>query len=313
MSKSNTSVIDKKTFKFLFHPCNPVTKEIIRDGGENSIDREDGKNKYLVGITSGMSTDYHGDRMSKEAIEDMASQALDKDITLYANHNKDYNRAIGIMTKAEVTQNGELYCEYRLWNDEDGVPQQEYEDAQHIWKMINGIKPYTKKRQFGFSIEGYIRDNDIEKTASGKLIKKVDLDPGVSLVTKPAYNYSVASAIMKSIDANKTQKGILDTTIDQSKQISTFYEDRWEIEDAKGTAERAVIEAEKTPQEKQALLEEIYEDYKMKMLALYARVEYKDPYDKSTAQIVNSPGLVKSFKKAIDEIGVLKATIKKLK
>jgi len=293
---------DRKKINFLFHPCNPTTHEIIKSGGENS--RDDGKNRYLCGITSGMAVDYHGDRMAKECVDDMNRQAKEKDITLYANHNKDFNRAIGILEKAEITSTGDLYCEYRLWNEDDGMPQLEFEDSQNIWKMINGIRPYTKKRQFGFSIEGFVDNKDIEKSASGRIIKKIDLDPGVSLVTKPAYGYSVASAVMKSLDSAEIKKDILDVAIDNKNKQSDIYTDKWEIEDAMRMSVDAVLEAERTPQEKAALLEEIYDSYKTKMISLYSRVDYKVPGADSTALIVNSPGLAKALRKTI---GVLKA------
>ena len=125
-----------------------------------------------------MAIDAHNDRMSKECIEDFINQTQEKDVTLYVNHGKDFSSDIGILENSKILENGDWYTEYRLYDESDSVPKSDIELADKIWKQANGLPPYKTKRQFGFSIEGYIRTIKLLWKVRGKLSRKLTLIPG---------------------------------------------------------------------------------------------------------------------------------------
>lgn len=184
--------------KFTFAPYNFSEKRIAKKGEPYSFERttDDAPGRYLCGVSSGTAIDGHGDRLLPEAIEDLHRQATDHDIYLYAAHDRPFTDDIGLLKKSMLLDNGDWYTEYRLHDNNS--------EADRVWKMVNGITPYTKAREFGFSIEGLI-PRDEYTTANGlptgpKIVKRVILDQGVSVVTMPAYRPSHVVAIQKAFE-----------------------------------------------------------------------------------------------------------------
>jgi hypothetical protein len=271
--------------KFLFSPS--VEKAFSKDGKGYAIEKEagDGKRKYLCGISSGPKVDGHGDRMSEECIRDFMEQIKSKDITLYVNHGRDYTRDIGILTHAEITPAGDWYTEYRLYDDGDNVPEQDKQEAMKVWLQANGLAPYKRARQFGFSIEGMIPEGGFEEGPNGKIIKKVDLDPGVSLVSKPAYTSSVATAIEKSF---KVKKDALTDIINEREQVSDYYDARWKLESAFQEAADKIISADTSPEEKTQSLNELFDSLKEKLIPVMLSRPAETGGDASPAAVAKS-------------------------
>jgi len=272
-----------KPIKIILHPYS-VTKKSIADDSSYATEKSENnqKRRYLTGIASGIFEDHHGDRMSEAAIDDMIAQAEDKDILLLVNHGKDYTDDVAILTKIEKTKDNELYVEFRLYDESDKVPQIKKDQANTIWEQITGTGVYTKQRVFGFSIEGYVEDEDIEKTENGRVINKVDLDPGITLVTKPAYKTSVAHAVAKCLGRQPVRKTVIDEILNKDNVISDFFESRWSLNSALTEAVDSVLKTEKPGVEKTELINEILDDYKIKMIALIERLNYSFPESENT-------------------------------
>lgn len=253
-----------KRIKFLFSPALSIDKSFSKDGN-CSVEKEEGegKRRYLCGISSGPKVDGHGDRMSEACIRDFMEQIKAKDITLYVNHGRDYTRDIGILTHAEITPSGDWYTEYRLYDAQDDVPEQDKQEANKVWLQANGLAPYKRARQFGFSIEGMIPDGGFEESDTGKVINKVDLDPGVSLVSKPAYTSSVATAIEKSF---KTKKDAITDILAAQEQVRDYYESKFKIQQAFDDAAEQIINSGASDEEKTQSLTELFDSLKDKLL-----------------------------------------------
>ena len=265
------AVAKKFPVKFLFRPANPDSKSATKSGERYAyeIKKESGAanpGRYLVGISSGQEIDAHGDRMTDGAIDSMIKQAEEKDITLYVNHGKDFTRDIALLTKSEKTGLGEWWTEYRLYDENDNVPDQDKQEADKVWRQAMGLDPYSRPREFGFSIEGYIPEDSIrvmEKDAAGVPIRReishVELDPGVSLVPKPAYTASIATAVRKAL---KTQKNNLAEMMSVHTQENDYFTRKYEIENAFRELIDLVCNSDKTDDEKMQSLTEAFDSYR---------------------------------------------------
>jgi hypothetical protein len=133
-------------------------------------------------------------------------QANSGNVLLYTDvHGIRSSEDIGILTKAEILDDGNWYTEYRLYDESDGVDSRSVDIAAKVWKQLRGDPPYKTPLQKGFSVEGYIPEGGIlsaEKSADGstsrRIIDEVLLD-GVVLVPRPAYQDSIASAVYKAL------------------------------------------------------------------------------------------------------------------
>lgn len=169
------------------------------------------KNKYLIGVTSGPQWDKQGERITPDCVKSLHDQANSGDILLYADrHGVKYTEDIGILTKSEILEGGDWYCENRLYDQSD-YSGTEFRNTQEtiakLWKQILGLPPYKYPRQKGFSIEGFIPDDGIlsykqdpHGTVTNRVINKILLD-GVIVCPRPAYA-SVSQAVYKSLEEN---------------------------------------------------------------------------------------------------------------
>ena len=202
--------MDSNKIAFHFHPFEYDSKSHVI---EKSIDGV--KKRYLKGVSSGIKIDGHGERMTEKCIKSFMDQANSGDVLLYPDiHGIKQSEDIGILTKASVSPIGDWETEYKLYDESDGVGQNKLEVIDTIWKQLNGIAPYSKPLQKGFSIEGFIPDAGVQMSQTGKrVIDNVELD-GVVLVPRPAYQDSVANAVYKALgelppwQVNKVQKNL---------------------------------------------------------------------------------------------------------
>lgn len=205
------------------------------------------KRRYLKGITSGIKVDGHGERMTEDCIKSMQEQANNGEILLYESpHGVNFINDLGRLDKSEILPNGDWLTVYRLYDELDGfeLGSRTLEQADKLWRQLNGLSPYQKKKTIGFSIEGTIPEDGIlemdETTGVRTRINAVDLD-GVIVTPKPSYRTSVAAAVRKALDElapeskanvgdrlrNKFQEMIAD---EEAKQ--NYYSKKWKVQDA---------------------------------------------------------------------------------
>lgn len=326
-----------------FQPANPMSLKAIDTKVEKKYYKEDDKKHfYLCGVASGLSVDGHGERMDAEAVKGMHEQFQTKDIPLYVNHGKDYTEAIGLLTNSKILDNGDLYHEYRLFDDSDKgkIPDNNISLAKHVRVISAGLPPYKHPRTFGFSIEGYVPDERIKinPATGGKQIMQVDLDPGVSLVTKPAYQSSVANAIVKSLNGtSKKAKAIdlteygfkpkreetpqypADTQADEIKPLierviqrntkDIFYEQSV-LEDALDATLAEILNSAKEQSEKKNELIRSFNYYRDRMLELFEQFGFSKPMNSSFDQLLSPQGSAPSLaQKALVKTNILRKTI----
>jgi hypothetical protein len=233
--------LEKRKISLHFHPfevdsCNHVVEKAVGEEGNQS------KKRYLIGVSSGMKLDQHGERMTKECIEDMMKQANEGTILLYPDiHGIKASEDIGKLVKAKILPNGDWYTEYVLYDKEDGIGERKLETIDTIWSQINGLPPYSKPIQKGFSIEGLIPENEIlskNKQGGERVINKVELD-GVILCPRPAYQDGIANGVFKALgvlppwEENRVKKSIenkLRKVIQDRDQKDQFFKKKFDVD-----------------------------------------------------------------------------------
>lgn len=227
----------QKRISFYCHPYN-------FEKSEHTVEKDSSagvKGRYLKGIASGSKIDGTGERITEKAVKSMQSQAMKGDILLYADrHNVMHSNDIGKMVSQQILPNGDWLVEFKLYEPSDGMGANTDETVNKIWKQLKGLPPYTKPRQRGFSIEGFIPDNGIlqmDSEGGSRIIDDVQLD-GVVLVTRPAYETSIASAIYKALEeippwqVRKNISSSLTDALYLEEQQDNFYRQRYRIQDA---------------------------------------------------------------------------------
>jgi hypothetical protein len=218
--------------RFLFEP-----KDF--QAGAHAVQKNDPegrRRKYLCGISSGLQVDAHGERMTKNAINSFMRQANEGHILLFADtHGVNATDDIGILTKAEIQDNGDWNTEYRLYDEMDGVDTMSVERANKLWMQVNGEGPYAgRPLEKGFSIEGTAEDPDILQDESGRRALNDVLLDGVVVVPRPAYKPSVVNAVSKAlgmagpIQLRTRIQDLMRHEVDEE----TFYRKRYQIDDA---------------------------------------------------------------------------------
>lgn len=323
-----------------FQPANPISLKAIDTKVEKKYYKEDdNKHFYLCGIASGLAIDGHGERMDEEAVKGMHEQFQVKDIPLYVNHGKDYTEDIGLLTSSKILDNGDLYHEYRLYDDSDKgrIPDKNIQLAKHVRVIASGLPPYKHSRTFGFSIEGYVPDERIKynPATGGKRIMQVDLDPGVSLVTKPAYQSSVANAIVKSLNGTSKKAKAIDLTeygfkpkreetpqhpaptqADEVKPLierviqrhtkDIFYEQSV-LEDALDSTLSEILNSDSDPSEKKNELIRSFDYFRDRMLELFEQFGFSKPLNSSFDQLLSPQGSAPSLaQKALAKTNILR-------
>jgi hypothetical protein len=198
------------------------------------------------------------------------NQASSGEILLYPDiHGIKSSDDIGILTKAEILPEGDWYTEYRLYDENDNVGQNKLETIETLWKQINGLPPYTKKRQKGFSIEGVIPDHAVMESEGG-VIDDVTLD-GVVLVPRPAYKDSIANACYKALNITSPQrtKSLQDAmraNINNEEEQNKYYTRKWEINDTLETLIEKIMT--RNNNNKKQELDIIFDEYKEMMVNL---------------------------------------------
>lgn len=240
---------DQRQIKFYFHP-------LKHEQNMHAVEKADGdgnKRRYLKGVSSGIQVDGHGERMTEKAIGSFSSQANSGDVLLYSDvHGVKFTDDIGILAGHQIDEAGDWHTEFRLYDEVDGAEPYQLQKANALWKQVNGLPPYTKPRQKGFSVEGHIPEDGI-KSMDGKgrrVIDEVLLD-GVVVVPRPAYKSSIAQAVFKALGEmspwaeDKIAKSVaanIQETIMYEKDRDSYYQRHWQIEQALQTEIDRIME-----------------------------------------------------------------------
>lgn len=261
----------QRHISFHFHPRG-------FDEMSHAVEKSDdggAKRRYLKGISSGLRVDAHGERMTKNAIDSFMEQANSGDILLYADlHGIRFTDDIGILTKAEVLDGGDWATEYRLYDDQDGVDQVSVQRADKLWKQIMGLPPYKHPRQKGFSVEGFVPDDQLVKMGKDgrEAIDGVTLD-GVVVVPRPAYQDSVAHAVYKALgvvapwEQDGTIAGRLRRVAQESEERDSYYRQKLQVDDALETLVQEAM-SDPDPTSRRERLEQIFGEYQGLMIDL---------------------------------------------
>ena len=224
--------------------CHPFEFE----KGQHILEKVDKgiKRKYLRGVSSGIMVDGHGERITLKGIESMHNQAESGDILLYkALHGVDFSEDIGILVNSEIIHNRDWFTEYRLYDEMDFEPGcNKLQSVGVVWRQLNGIKPYKKKAEKGFSIEGIIPDDaivDAKIDKAGNMMNRVIDDvllDGVVLVNRPAYTESFALAVTKALGEllpnhaeilKKSFSSLMYQKLQERQETDNFYDQFWSM------------------------------------------------------------------------------------
>ena len=252
---------------------------------------QDGKRRYMQGITSGTETDHHGENMTERCIKSFMEQANSGDILLYPDvHGIKASEDIGILEESKIMPNNDWYTKYRLFDENDlnkDLYLNKLEKIDALWKQALGLPPYNKARPFGFSIEGNAAGNDIiERADGGRALDNVELD-GVVLVPRPAYPRSVAFAVSKALGM-QPQENTIASKLSSTRAMNDMESNRWEIESA---FSELIDECLKNDPDNTEKLAKYFDDYRDAMIPVLQRmgsmkrVDGEDPYRLNKAEL----------------------------
>lgn len=297
-------------------------------------DEEGVKRKHLQGVSSGIKTDGHEERMTSNCIKSFMNQANSGDILLYPDvHGIKASEDIGILEKAEVLANGDWFTDYRLYDEKDEVGPAKLEKIDTIWKQHCGLPPYKHPRQKGFSVEGNIPNGGIlggERDKDGNIRKRVINDivlEGVILVPRPAYKDSIATAVYKALgelppefkdNLRKSIKGELKQKVENTELQDKYFKEKWNINDSLESQVERIMRRSSDSRKKEQL-EVLFDEYRDLMLDLIMSSENlfikdKDSEDEEEYNPYGNPSVRKDAKIEIfqDVLSQLKVIQKRL-
>lgn len=244
------------------------------DSGEGvfAVEKAEGgiKRRYLYGVSSGLKADGTGERMTEKAIQGFHNQANSGDVLLYSGkHGVDFSDDIGKMVESRILPNGDWMTGYRLYDSLDQLPAGgafTLEKAGKVWAQLNGMTPYSKPRKKGFSVEGYIPPNGIVNADSmgRRVMDDVQLD-GVVLVTRPAYQDSVARAVRKALGLAMPGEGAIDKglqeLVEDLRAEGNYHEQRLALDQVLDEQIRRVVNKDIRGQDRAAMLRAVLAEY----------------------------------------------------
>lgn len=311
--------------KISFHFQPNLQKEGIYKGTmlvEKNINGK--KKRYLEGVSSGLQEDAHKERVSENCIKNFMAQANSGDILLYPDvHGIQQSEDIAILEEASILENGDWFTRYRLYDEDDNPGQIKLEKINNLWKQCNGMPPYTKPKQLGFSIEGVIPDGGVKVSEKGQnILDNIDLD-GVVLVPRPAYMDSVANAVYKALDilppwrAEKVQKNIqgrLEEIITEKDLKDKYWSKKYDIQDAlQQIIEKTMSDRQDMKKERLAIVFDEYKNAMVNLLMKSQGIFQKDNLNQEIAQQINAEKNItnkdKIFKDLTIELGNLQKFI----
>ena len=307
-----------KKISFHFHP-----KDFNNQG--HAIEKADTsgkKRRYLCGISSGLNVDAHGERMTEKCIKGFMDQANSGEILLFPDiHGIKESDDIGLLSKAEINPNGDWYTEYKLYDESDGIGPQKAERIDTLWKQVNGLPPYKKPRQKGFSIEGIIPDESILFNSSGTadrgVLDSVDLD-GVVLVPRPAYKDSIATAIYKALGETTPYRSeslitSLRESVEQQEVQDKYFRYKWEYQDAlEKTIDKIMTKNNTNKREELGIIFNEYRDLMLNLILSSESLFVQGQDDVEEGNIVSPYGIQKDVNSKLELYKSLRTELIKL-
>jgi hypothetical protein len=299
---------ERTKISFHFHPYDFENKGhvVVKEMGEGK------KKRHICGISSGSGFDEHEERMTQKCVKSFMEQANSGDVLLYPDvHGIRSSEDIGILKEAKILENPtqDWWTDYALYDKEDGIGTNKVETIDTLWKQLNGLPPYTRPKQKGFSIEGYIPKDGIiggevdqMGNVSKRIIDEVLLD-GVVLVPRPAYKDSIATAVYKALNElspvfeNNLRKSIqneLQNRMRESEIKDSYYKKKWDIQDALESQIEKIMRRVNDPRKAEQLhvLLQEYSDLLINLVMNSESLFIED--EENVDNIVNSPyGVVK--------------------
>jgi hypothetical protein len=281
MQEGKSKVDTGRPISIHFHPFEYEKNAHAVEKSENGM-----KRKYLFGVSSGLMRDGHGERMTENCIKSMMEQGNSGNVLLYAGlHGVNFVDDLGILAESTINKSGEWVTGYRLYDeyDSDSIGKETVEKAQKLWSQVNGLLPYKKPIQKGFSIEGVVPEDQIlnkkinpDGTWSNRVINDIILD-GTVVVNRPAYQDSVVTAIYKCLQEYSPEsvghiqtkyKSLLSTAIEERESERNFYQRFFELN---SVLEEKISDIMKIPESDgriQQRLDILFDEYKTLMVGL---------------------------------------------
>jgi len=238
-----------------------------------------GKRRYLIGVSSGLAVDGHGERMTEKAIDGFLAQANTGEVLLYPDvHGIKSSDDIGRLVKSDILDDGDWQTEFELYDGSEGAQNYQVEKANALWNQVMGLPPYKKARQKGFSIEGSIPEGGFSMDGKGRrVINSVELD-GVVVVPKPAYNTSIAMAIYKALgektpqDLKKSLSSKFSELVSRREEENEYYSTKWDFSYVLDEAIKEVMEnGDIDEASRRQYLEQVFQDFTTGMIDLILR------------------------------------------
>jgi dsDNA-binding SOS-regulon protein len=247
--KSSSMEEISKTIKIPVHPYGSDKDNYKPElFAVEKTDETGNKRRYLRGVATGPKKDFYGERLTENCVNSIIKQFENNDTLLYSDvHGIRETEDISILTDYKLLDDGDLFIETRLYDELDEVSEEKIKINNTLWNQIHGLPPYTKKRQKGFSIEGYSTIGDLasyKTDAAGNMIERVINDMnlvGIIICGRPAYTSSIISGVYKSLgmlapgQQTKIKKTIhdkLSKKIELGKIENNLYEKKWRLRDA---------------------------------------------------------------------------------
>lgn len=297
--------------KFNFHPMGI-------DKGDHVVEKSDRgmKRKYLRGIASGVVEDGHGEKMTANCIKSFGEQATGGDVLLYPDiHGIRGTEDIGILVDHDIDTRGNWIIENRLYDEGDDIDAASIEKACKLWKQMKGLPPYTKPKQKGFSVEGYIPEDSgiVEMSDDGRrVIDNVILD-GVVVVPRPAYQDSIAHAVYKALDEPAPWMHHKDLA-NAAKELGGYFDGRYGVDDMLHKSIHEVMLSNLAEVEKRDRIDTIFDLHKDVMIEMVMKSKSlfnKGDSDQSLPNVYGSGDKTEVlFKSLLDNVVKLKDSLR---
>lgn len=152
---------------------------------------------YLTGVASTVSIDRDGERMSKQALDEMQRDIMSLGVNLFGNHEHNWENTLGVITDAKTTPDNELQIGIKLDD-----PTTNSKIPMLMNKLARGI-------HLGLSVGGKVMKEKYEiDRSTNKKVKVIDSVKlyEVSVVGIPSNSDSLINipmAIHKSLKLTK--------------------------------------------------------------------------------------------------------------
>lgn len=291
------------------------------DSGLFGVEKAEGdgpKHRYLEGVASGIFVDGHGERMTGRCIESFMRQAQSGTILLYSGkHGVDFADDIGKLVDARVTESGEWWVSFRLYDESDGMGPATLEKADKVWRQSMGLPPYEKAKIRGFSIEGDIPEGGIKSVdeAGRRVMDDVTLD-GVVLVDRPAYQASVAYGVYKALgwtpaempwNVRKDLRSSLEAKVSAASAKEEYWQKYYQLQDALDSEIKSIMSGSVDAREK---LDELFKEFSQ--LSVDLILAYPQMYEPERQVVSDSQDVQKTKSRTLSVLKDLESSLRLL-